>query len=268
MKRKWLQYEIEYLQENFKRYTCEDMAKYLKRTTKSVQHKYNQLGLNRMSKVGDKIHDLTILHMFQKHEHGQMKTYAICKCICYNFTCTKLAAIVSGNTRSCGCLFIKPNHKGKQKERIFKHGNGNLDDRLYRIWCAMKSRCRNPKTIGYHNYGGRGIKVCEDWINHFPLFKEWSLSNGYADNLSIDRIDVNGNYCPENCKWATQAEQCANRRNNRRDTVFITAYGETKTAWNWLSDPRCSVKSITTLIYRIGAGWNPEEAVGKASERS
>lgn len=266
MKKKWLQYEIDYLKDNFKRYSCEDMAKYLKRTTRSVQHKFNELGLNRMPKIGDKIHDLVILHTFQKREHGQMKTYAICKCICYNFTCAKLAGIVAGNTRSCGCLFIKANCKNKQKERLFKHGKGNFSHRLYRIWCAMRCRCRNPNTIGWHNYGGRGIKVSPKW-DIFTDFENWALNNGYKDHLTLDRINVNDNYGPENCRWATTKEQALNRRNNRRDTVFITAYGETKTAWNWLADPRCRVKSMPTLIYRIGAGWNSEEAISKVSER-
>jgi hypothetical protein len=108
-----------------------------------------------------------------------------------------------------------------------KHGMKHT--RIYEIWCGIKKRCYNKKCKSYPNYGGRGISVCDEWKNSFLIFYEWSIKNGYKDFLQIDRIDTNGNYCPQNCRWSTPLEQQRNKTNN----VCVEHNGEIKTISEW-----------------------------------
>lgn len=101
--------------------------------------------------------------------------------------------------------------------------------RVYRVWQSMKSRCNYKSVNGYKNYGGRGITVCDEWKNDFMNFYNWAMANGYKEGLSIDRIDVNGNYCPENCRWITMQEQYYNKRN----TVYLTYKNKTQSLLDW-----------------------------------
>lgn len=134
-----------------------------------------------------------------------------------------------------------------------KHGQKGT--RLYEIWHGMKQRCLNPNLAAYKNYGARGIKVCEAWME-FERFFDWAIDAGYKKNLSLDRIDVNGNYCPENCRWITLAQQQTNKRTN----ILCHCRGETHCIAEW---SRISGISEDRIRSRLLAGWPEEYAIFK-----
>ena len=145
------------------------------------------------------------------------------RCDCGKEKVINKQSVIRGLTTSCGCYAIEERNKANSTHKMSK-------TRLYRCWQDMKNRCYNPSRKKYEIYGGRGIIVCSEWKNSFENFSDWSLRNGYKEGLSIDRIDVNGNYCPENCRWTTMKEQNNNRRNNHK----ITINNETKNLCEWL----------------------------------
>lgn len=195
---------------------------------------------NRKVKEGQRFGRLTTVKVVGKNKKGAVW---LCKCDCGNEA--KVNAYNLGRiTYSCGCL-----QKEIVGERHTTHHQTNT--RLYHIWSSMKHRCRNPKLKEYPRYGGRGIKVSDEWSSSFESFEKWAKENGYEDSLTLDRIDVNGNYEPSNCRWTTMFEQQSNKRNN----VFLTYKGETHTAMEW---SRRTNISYTALIQRVHRGWDVE----------
>lgn len=159
-----------------------------------------------------------------------------CRCDCGSAAeSVSIAAMYAGYVKSCGCM----------REN---HGEGRT--RLYCLWSGMKGRCENPNAQAFPDYGARGIRVCPSWSRSFAAFREWSHSHGYRQGLTLDRIDNDGDYRPDNCRWITRAEQARNRSNN----VYLTVDGVTKLMVVWLSDPRVTV-SATTISCRIKRGW-------------
>lgn len=161
--------------------------------------------------TGQKYGKLTVVKRLKSKPYpcGGSSTVYLCKCECGNEITALAGNLKRGHTTSCGCV-----QSEARKKVHTKHGASN--HRLYNTWTNMKQRCYNPNSRDYKNYGERGISICEEWKNDFQAFYSWAMANGYKDNLTIDRIDVNGNYEPSNCRWVTMLVQ----RHNRRDAEF------------------------------------------------
>lgn len=176
---------------------------------------------------------------------GYVAVNWLCKCSCGNTTIVRGCNLKSGSTTSCGCeRVLNPNRKS--------HGGKNT--RLYRIWKSMRSRCNNKNENSYKDYGGRGVSICDEW-NKFEAFRSWSLEHGYNDELSIDRIDCDGNYCPENCRWANAVTQANNTRRNH----LLTHNGETRTMAEWSRKTGISYQKIKCRINKCG--WDVDRAL-------
>jgi hypothetical protein len=194
--------------------------------------------------TGQTFNRLTVIRLFGKNKHGQFTWECKCACGSDKLVYPTSGGLNSGNSKSCGCL---------QKEAVIQHNkdlstHNKTHTRLYNIWHGMKLRCSNKKSKDYKNYGGRGITVCDEWINDFKVFYDWAINNGYSDDLSIDRTNVFGNYEPENCRWATNKVQFNNKRVNR----YLTIDGVTKTVVEWAEEYNIGSK---TLLYRLNNKW-------------
>lgn len=181
----------------------------------------------------------------------------ICQCDCGNTKEVAAAALKSGGVRSCGCLYysVRPEAIAKitgEKSHFYKHGLSQ--SRINRIYRLMKRRCLNKADLAYPKYGGRGIKICDEWLNDFMSFYSWSMENGYSDDLTLDRIDVNGDYSPTNCRWVDMVVQ----QNNRTNNVKITFAGEEHTIPEWA---RITGLTRSAIDHRLKRGWSVEEAL-------
>lgn len=171
-----------------------------------------------MVEIGNKYGRLTVIGIDKNRKKNRQGYYYICKCDCGNVVSVR-GNIIGKNTKSCGCL-----KKKQDKKNLGRYTTGESHSKLACIWYHLRSRCNNKKDTNYERYGARGIQVCPEWDSDFLAFKEWAENNGYKDGLTIDRIDPNGNYCPENCRFLSLADQ----QNNKRTTLFVYHNGEYK----------------------------------------
>lgn len=201
--------------------------------------------------TGQKFGRLTVKKF---HETKNKKSYWNCVCECGTEKIVRRDQLKSGRTKSCGCLNIEKLKDGRN------HSHGFSKSRLYRTYHSMKVRCLNPNNKDYKDYGGRGIKICDEWLNDFIIFRNWAIENGYNDDLTIERIDVNGNYEPSNCKWVTRKVQSRNTRQNR----MITINNQTKCLSDW-----CSYFNISraTVKDRLRNGWTEIDAITKPVDK-
>lgn len=212
--------------------------------------------------AGDTFGRLTVLAVRHIRKPSGRTTY-VCdtQCECGRTSVVSAHNLIAGNQVSCGCYRLERLRQTCSTHRDASKTHGRT--RLYSIWCGIKKRCTNPRSASYPHYDGRGIAIHPDWLN-YSVFKEWALAHGYSDDLTIDRIDVNGDYCPKNCRWAIRLQQANNKRSNH----FILAFGITKTLSEWSRDPRCVCASYNMLKDRITKlGWDAERAICTAPIR-
>lgn len=199
--------------------------------------------------IGERFGKLVVLEESGKNKNKEILW--LCQCDCGNKTLVPTYSLTSGNTKSCGC----------SRGIHGKHGayKGGKVERLYRVWLRMKTRCSNHNVQEYRNYGERGIRVCEEWEKSYASFREWALENGYNPNAkqgecTIDRIDNNKGYFPDNCRWVSMKEQSINRRCN----VFLTINGERMVVSE--AAKKYNVP-YDTLLARHHMGWKDEDAI-------
>lgn len=197
--------------------------------------------------TGQKFGRLTTLYKLNNY-HKKDGTYWLCVCDCGKLFEVKGGNLRSDNTKSCGC-WLKEN----AQLQFTTHGKRNT--RLYRTWNHMKSRCYNKNVKHYNDYGGRGIAVCDEWKDDFMSFYNWAMANGYDDTLTIDCIDVNGNYEPNNCRWADKKQQSRNRRNVKQ----ITIDDKTHCLSEWCEILGLNSSTVRTRIYSYD--WDVKRAL-------
>jgi hypothetical protein len=179
----------------------------------------------------------------------------MCQCDCGRQHSVETHALTGGRVISCGCRQRETQRENGLKLVTRNRTHGMKGSTVYKQWSNMKERCLRPGHKSYADYGGRGIKVCERWMKFENFYADMGDS---PEGYTIERKDVNGNYEPDNCRWATWKEQYRNRRDSR----LLTAFGETKTAVEWLEDPRCNVTKYS-MYKRIENGWPHERVISQ-----
>lgn len=183
---------------------------------------------------------LTILEVYDKRGHHYRYK---CKCDCGNESIAFLDSLQSGHTTSCGC---------HGKASMTTHGLSKHP--IYKTWIGMRERCLRENGSGYYRYGARGIKVCDEWVNDFQKFYDWAMENGWKEGLTLDRIDNDGDYCPDNCRWADRVVQSNNRSSNK----YLTYNDKTMSVSEWAYEVGMPVP---TLFTRLRKGWSVERAL-------
>lgn len=193
--------------------------------------------------AGKRFGKLTVV---KKIGRKNRSNYWQCHCDCGNDVNCYQYNLMRGTSTSCGCL---RSYYSKQSRNCHGESTGIL----YKKWSSIKTRCTNQNDPHYKDYGGRGIKLCDEWQEYWP-FREWAYANGYQEDLTIERKDVNGNYCPENCCWITGFEQASNKRRS----VFLEYGGKKQTISQWSRELGIGKE---TIAYRVHAGWSAEECL-------
>lgn len=213
----------------------------------------NRTSHNFKDLTGISFNKLTVLSRCENGNRGQVRW--LCLCECGNVRQVLAQSLIRNTTRSCGCL-----QRLETSNRFKKHGF-TIGKRhpLIGTWSAMINRTENPNYAQFKHYGGRGISVCERWRNSFVNFLE-DMGDRPSPRHSLDRIDNNGHYCKENCRWATREQQS----NNRRSNVYLTVNGETKSLVEWSRIYNIPRQYVTT---RLHLGWSPENALKREVKR-
>jgi hypothetical protein len=203
------------------------------------------MALRRIKVVpGERFSSLTVIKEAESIKPGKYKIRMIhCKCDCGNETIVRLEYLKSGHTKSCGCASTK---------ELVKHRrtHGLSGTRLYGIWNGMKNRCYNKNRKSFKDYGAKGIRVCDEWLEFEPFYN-WAMKNGYKENLSIERKDSMGNYEPSNCTWIPFEEQAKNKRN----TIYLEYKGVKKSLSEWSE----ILKIKHEILYsRYSFGWTTD----------
>lgn len=205
----------------------------------------------RLDLTGQRFGNLTVIK-FHDVRHGMSRWE--CKCDCGNNTIVYGRHMISGNTQSCGCLGME-----RRKQACTKHNLSHT--RIYTIWADMKDRCYNPHNAAYKWYGEKGITVCDEWLHNPSEFAIWAMVNGYTDELTIDRIDANKNYSPDNCRWVTQKENLrnmflANAKNYWANNLETGEHFEFKIIKDFAEEHGLNSRTICS-IYRGGKAELP-----------
>lgn len=206
---------------------------------------YMEVYMKLIDLTGNRYGKLVVIKRHECNKNGHPLWDCICDC--GNTKVASGALLRMGRVKSCGCLLPEANYCMNVK-------HGMSDSHLYAVWNSMKGRCYNPNNCSYKRYGARGITVCKEWID-FEGFSLWALSSGYKEGLSIDRIDNDGNYCPENCKWSTTKEQ----NNNRIVSLIFTHNGKTQNLSAWCEE--LNLPYFRTWQRIVQYGYSFEQAI-------